>query len=389
MSIYLSASLVCPVSSPPLENGVISVDDAGRIIELIPADLAKERNLGNVRFLEGVLVPGLINTHVHLELSHLKGKIEQGTGLPGFVRQIMQQRAAAGDEILEAMKLADDEQYRNGIVAAGDISNQLISKSVKMNSAVYYQTFVETMGFNPVMAEEIIVRAKKLKQDFLPLTAAIAPHAPYSVSKPLFELIRAEDNTACITIHNQETAEENQFFERKEGHFLDLYKFLGLDISFFQTQQLTSLQYFLPLMPDNTRILLVHNTFTSAQDVKFALESGKDIYWCLCPNANLYIEKRLPDLKLFRQEGLNVTLGTDSLGSNHQLSILEEMKTLHFQADIPFHELIRWATLNGARFLGLDRELGSFEKGKKPGINLITGMKEGTLTPDTTIQRIL
>lgn len=389
MSIYLSASLVYPVSSPPLENGVISVDDAGRILELIPADLAKQRNLENVRFLEGVLVPGLVNTHVHLELSHLRGKIEEGTGLPGFVRQIMQQRVAAGDEILEAMELADAEQYRNGIVAAGDISNQLISKEVKIKSAVYYQTFVETMGFNPVMADEIIARAKKLKQDFLPLTAAIAPHAPYSVSKPLFELIRAEDNTACITIHNQETAEENQFFERKEGHFLDLYKFLGLDISFFKAQQLTSLQYFLPLMPDNARILLVHNTFTSAQDIKFAVESGKDIYWCLCPNANLYIEKRLPDLKLFRQEGLRVTLGTDSLGSNHQLSILEEMKTLHFQADIPFQELLCWATLNGARFLGLDQQLGSFEKGKKPGLNLITGMKEGTLTPETAIQRIL
>lgn len=389
MSIYLSASVVYPVSSPPLENGVISVDDEGRILELIPADLAKERNLENVRFMDGILVPGLVNTHLHLELSHLKGKIQEGTGLPGFVRQIMQHRAAEEDEITSAMQIADAEQYRNGIVAAGDISNQLISKSVKMNGAVYYQTFVETMGFNPVMAEEIMMRAKKLKQDFLPLAATIAPHAPYSVSKPLFELIRAENNIPCITIHNQETAEENQFFERKEGHFLDLYRFLGLDISFFQAQQLTSLQYFLPLMPDNTRILLVHNTFTSAQDISFAVESGKDIYWCLCPNANLYIEKRLPDIKLFRQEGLRVTLGTDSLGSNHQLSILEEMKTLHFHADIPFDELLCWATLNGAQFLGLDQGLGSFEKGKKPGINLITGMKEGTLTPDTAIQRIL
>lgn len=389
MSIYLSASLVCPVSSPPLENGVISVDDDGRILELIPACMAKERNLEDVRFLDGVLVPGLVNTHVHLELSHLKGKVEEGTGLPGFVRQIIEQRAADDNEISEAMKLADAEQYRNGIVAAGDISNQLISRSVKMDSAIYYQTFVETMGFNPAMADEIIARVRKLKQDFLPLTAAIAPHAPYSVSRPLFELIRAEGNTTCITIHNQETAEENQFFQRKEGHFLDLYKFLGLDISFFQAQQLTSLQYFLPLMPDDVRILLVHNTFTSAQDIKFAVESGKDIYWCLCPNANLYIEKRLPNLKLFTQEGLKVTLGTDSLSSNHQLSILEEMKTLHFQAAIPFDELLRWATLNGAKFLGLDQQLGSFEIGKKPGINLITDMKEGTLQPETAIQRIL
>lgn len=388
MDTYLSASCIYPVSSPPLQNGVIAVDQEGTILELISAEAARARNLENIRQLDGILIPGLVNTHMHLELSHLKDKLSEATGLPGFVRQIMQQRSAAEAEIQTAMEIADAEMYENGIVAAGDISNQFISRSVKLQSAIQYHTFVETMGFNPSMADTIMENAKKLLQDFAPLGASLAPHAPYSVSRPLFDLISREP-ADCITIHNQETAEENRFFQEKSGHFIELYEFLGLDISFFQATNCSSLRYFLPLLPAEKRILLVHNTFTNSQDIKFAMASGKDIYWCLCPNANLFIENRLPDVNLFRQAGMKVTLGTDSLASNHQLSILEEMKTLHRSAEVPFDELLKWATWNGAEFLGLQGELGSFEPGKKPGINLLTGLKEGMLHPDSAIQRII
>jgi len=386
MISYLSASWVYPVSTVPLKNGVIALDPDGTIAEILTAEEAESKNIKNIS-----LVPGLINTHCHLELSHLKGKIPLHTGLPGFVQQVMQQRAVLADEIEAEMRKADAEMYANGIVAVGDISNQTSSKGVKLQSKMYYHTFVETMGFNPEKATEIIKKAEDTKNAFAPLKATIVPHAPYSVSTPLFgEIFRTSGAEGeSVSIHNQETADENAFFETRSGHFLKLYEFLGLDISFFKAKGKSSLQTYLPLLSSAAKTLLVHNTFTSKEDIEFAKLTHPHLYWCLCPNANLYIENRLPDVGLLTNSELTITLGTDSLGSNHQLSILAEMFTLQEQAAIPFDELLLWATLNGASFLGISPQFGSFEKGKKPGVNLIEGMKEGRLSAESHIQRLI
>ncbi|WP_158798431.1 amidohydrolase family protein [Pedobacter sp. L105] len=391
MRSYLSASWIYPVSSAPLENGVIAIDTDGTILEILTAAAAKSKNIQNIRQYQGILIPGLINTHCHLELSHLFGKIPLHTGLSGFVQQIMQLRAADAEEIEAAMEKADAEMYENGIVATGDISNQLSSRGVKLKSRMYYHTFVETMGFNPEKAADIIKKAEETRDAFAPLKATIVPHAPYSVSEPLFdEIFRTSGAEGeSVSIHNQETPDENAFFEKKEGHFLKLYQFLGLDISFFTAKGKSSLQSYLPLLSPAAKTLLVHNTFTSREDLEFAAQTHPNLYWCLCPNANLYIENRLPDVALLKNSGLKITLGTDSLGSNHQLSILAEMFTLQEQAAVSFSELLLWATLNGAAFLGISSQYGSLEKGKRPGINLIEKLDGDRLTAESSIKRLI
>jgi cytosine/adenosine deaminase-related metal-dependent hydrolase len=313
------------------------------------------------------------------------------TGLPGFVQQVIQQRNSSAKEIETAMFDADEEMYNNGIVAVGDISNQTVSKEVKLKSKLYYHTFVEAMGFNPSKSQEIIASAKLTREAFSPLKATIVPHAPYSVSAELFNEINAVSGISgeSISIHNQETADENAFFESKTGHFLKLYEFLGLDISFFDVQGKSSLQTYLPLLSAAPRTLLVHNTFTSSEDLEFAAAAHQLLFWCLCPNANLYIEGRLPDIALLKDAGATITLGTDSLASNQQLSILAEMYSLQERAEVSFDELLRWGTLNGAAFLGIDALYGSFEKGKRPGLNLIVKTEGGRLTPESKIQRIV
>ena len=390
MSSYLSASWIYPITAAPLKNGVIAVRENGYIEDVFSAEEAEKANITGIQFYEGILVPGLINTHCHLELSHLFGKIPLHTGLPGFVQQIMQQRSASATEIEKAMVYADAEMYINGIVAVGDISNQIISRDVKLNSKIYYHTFVEAMGFNPQRAEEIIVAAENMRNTFYPLKATIVPHAPYSVSEELFREISNVSGGAheSVSIHNQETIEENHFFERKEGHFLKLYEFLGLDISFFKAKGKSSLQTFLPHLSEAAKTLLVHNTFTSRADLEFAALSKHRLFWCLCPNANLYIENRLPNVALLQEAGLKITLGTDSLASNHQLSILAEMLVLQNQSEVLLPVLLKWATLNGAEFLGIEHQYGSFDKGKSPGINLITQIDGGRLTAESSIQRL-
>ena len=391
MEKYLSASWVYPIHTPPLKNGVIAVSADGTITGIYSSREAEELQIKDIINYTGALIPGLINTHCHLELSHLLGKIAEHTGLPGFVQQVIQQRAASPEEIDAAMVAADAAMYANGIVAVGDISNQLVSKAVKLQSKIYYHTFVEAMGFNPERAAEIIQRAKETRNAFTPLKTTIVPHAPYSVSEGLFKEISGTSGAAedIISIHNQETPDENAFFEHKTGHFLKLYEFLGLDISFFKAGGKTSLQTYLPLLSPQAKTLLVHNTFTNAADLEFAAAAHPNLYWCLCPKANLYIENRLPDVELLMAAQVKITLGTDSLASNHQLSILDEMRVLQSEKGLSFEELLLWATLNGAEFLGKNAELGSFEKGKKPGVNLIENLDGDLITSKTGIRRLV
>jgi cytosine/adenosine deaminase-related metal-dependent hydrolase len=390
MDSYLGADWVYPVSSDPIQNGVLSLDQNGIITGVFSAAEAKDLQ-HRVQKYEGILVPGFINTHCHLELSHLKGKIAEHTGLPGFVQQVISQRAASEEEICGAMLEADAEMYQNGIVAVGDISNQLISKDIKLNSKIYYHTFVEAMGFNPLRAQEIIVNAQKVRDAFSPLKASIVPHAPYSVSEDLFAEITklSGEEEDIVSIHNQETPDENAFFMAKEGHFLKLYEFLGLDITFFKASGRSSLQTYLSRLSAKARKLLVHNTFTSKEDLAYAASVQHGLYWCLCPNANLYIEGKLPDIGLFLHSDAVITLGTDSLASNYQLSILDEMKVLQEKESVPLEKLLRWATINGASFLGVDHQFGSFENGKRPGVNLIEHMNGDQISAASRLRRLV
>lgn len=368
---YFSADWIFPVSSAPIPHGVVAVNADGEIIEILSQQEASKTG-SEIIYYKGAIVPGFINTHCHLELSHMLGKIPEHTGLVEFVQSIIKCRQSDVEEIKSAMIKANEQMIANGIVAVGDISNQLSSKEIKVESEIHYHTFVEAMGFNPERAEAIMDHAKGIREGFSPLPASVVPHAPYSVSPELFTLINraAEANDAFISVHNQETTNENAFFETKTGDFLNLYKFLGLDISFFHPTAKTSLQSWLPYIKKQ-KMLLVHNTVSSKADIEFAKQTHHDLYWCLCPQANLYIENTLPDVDLLMEENVKITLGTDSLASNHQLNILAEMQALQKHKNVAFEKLLSWATKNGAEFLALDDRMGAIEVGKKPGLNLI------------------
>jgi cytosine/adenosine deaminase-related metal-dependent hydrolase len=386
MQKIISANWIYPVDADPIENGALVIDTDGTILKVLTA--AEAEGLENIVHYNGILVPGFVNTHCHLELSHMKGLIEEKTGLPNFIKEILAQRQQPTEDILVAMKRADEEMYHNGIVAVGDISNLLLSKSVKEQSKIYYHTFIEVFGFNRP-SEPVIEIGKQLKNDFLPLKASVVPHAPYSVSSSLFnEIVNVTKDDDVSSIHNQETMGETELFETGTGAFADFFADLGIAQSEAHNKGRNSLQYHLPQLAKNVNTLLVHNTFSSKADINFAKEQHQKLFWCLCPNANIYIENNLPDVDLFIKEGMNVTLGTDSLASNHQLNILAEMQTLQQRKNVAFNELLKWATLNGALFLGIDSQYGSLTVGKKPGILHINIADNARITNETKIKRL-
>jgi aminodeoxyfutalosine deaminase len=358
-----------------LPTGKVLITSAeGVIIDIVNAEYAGD----NVQHFEGILSPGFINCHCHIELSHLKNAIPQHTGLVNFVQQVMSKRTASDEEKLAAMQQAEAEMYNSGIVAIGDICNTADSLSIKQNSKIRWHNFIEVSGFVEATAEkrlgEMLQVRERLTTHHSPLT--IVPHAPYSVSKKLFELINNLPNNNLISIHNQEAAAENELYKNKEGNFLELYKNFGIDISSFTPSGKTSLQTWLPYFTNNQNIIAVHNTFTSEEDLNFAksyiTHRTSNIAYCLCPTANLYIENTLPPIDLLLKNNGNIVLGTDSLASNTQLNIWEEIKTIqqHFPT-IELQTLLQWATSNGAAALQMNAKLGSFEMGKQPGIVLI------------------
>lgn len=381
------ADYVFSINADPIKNGIVTVDDTGKIVAVgnhPPPDAPVEQ-------LSGILCPGFINTHCHLELSHLKDKVGRSTGLIDFIRQVQQFRNVDRSEATDAALKADAEMYENGIVAVGDISNSDISLEAKKQSKLYYHTFIELFSFLPENAKTVFENGLELAKEFKPLSASITPHAPYSVSKELFRLLReyCETHPNLISIHNQECEDENKLYRYKTGKFLELYEGFGIDISHFKPQARNSLQTIIPLLSNKQKILLVHNTCTNLKDIYFIKRFDRQINWCFCPGANLYIESRLPKVELFLEQGFNITLGTDSLASNTCLDLLAEMRLLQEQVPtITLSKLLQWGTLNGAEYLGIDDEKGSLAVGKTPGLNLISGLDGFKITADARVKRI-
>lgn len=373
----------------PPDHALIT-DDQGTIIGIVPAREAGE----DVSHLTGMLTPGFINAHCHLELSHMKGRLPEATGLVDFLIRVIRERGATSEEIIAAMAVAEEEMLDNGIVAVADTCNTAFSAPLKAQSALHWRNFIEVLGFTEVNAKNRLEDAEKVLASFEAskfTNSSLTPHAPYSVSPGLFRLINERAAGKRISIHNQECIAEDDLFTTGEGEMFRLYESLHIDASFFHATGKSSLQSYLPLLDKPSGLLLVHNTYIREHDLEalYSRKGSNEVFLCLCPGANKYIESTLPPVEAIRHSGITIILGTDSYASNWQLSILEEIKHIHLAFPMtPMKELLRWATINGAKAIEMDHALGSFEKGKKPGIVCIEGITPDSLDVNAVSRRI-
>jgi len=372
----ITADVVYTMTGKPLRNGVVVFDDQGKILHVAASDDFEQ---GDLKYYKGALVPGFVNTHSHLELSHMLGQAETGTGLIPFILHVIRQREFAAEAISEAIRLAEDQMLDEGIVAVGDISNTTDTFQQKNLGRMRYYTFVEM--FDLLQNDQANQSYSKYLDihDQLDTTngsrKSCVPHSPYTVSKTLFKKVvetnQGTDHT--VSIHNQEMVHENALFQDKSGDLIGFYESFGISLDDFEPIGQGSIMYALAYLNPAQRNLFVHNTLTTVDEIAFAQKWSPNTFWATCPNANLYIENRLPDYRAFIGVDALMTIGTDSLASNWQLSILAEMKTIkRYQSYVPFETLLQWATINGARALGFDSDLGSIEPGKTPGINLVS-----------------
>ena len=391
----ISATYIHPISQSILSDHVIILSDFGKILALEPI---QNHDPKTIEQYQGVIIPGFINTHCHLELSHLLGKLDTGTTLLPFIKNVVGQRATTEEIIQTAIRRAIREMHDAGIVAVGDICNVIDTFEQKEKDTLRYYTFVECFDFLQDQKAHTEYAKYKVVYDQAPHSGgnkrSCVPHAPYSVSQALFELIHAcnqDEEQLTISIHNQETLPENELFLKGTGGFIDFYAQFGISLDQFKATKKTAIHYALKHMNPRHRTLFVHNTLTTGADIAAAHAWSEQVYWATCPNANLYIENRLPNYQAFIDQGATLTIGTDSLTSNWQLSILEEIKTIaKYQSYVSFDQLLTWATLNGAKALGFDDYLGSIEVGKVCGLNLLS-LTAGKLEidADTTVKRLI
>lgn len=359
-----------------LQNKVLVTDDAGVVEAIVSEEEAGE----DAQVLQGILMPGMINAHCHLELSHLKGVIPPHTGLIEFLCSVVTKRNFSEEVIQQAISDAEEEMYQNGIVAVGDIGNTADTAEVKKRSKIHWHNFVEVLSFTDEQAAHQMKHYQEVARTMQQIRniaksrirTSVVPHAPYSISPETFRMINEATAGQIISIHNQEHPAEDELYMSGGGDYLKLFRIFGMETSPFPITGLSSVRSVLPYFKNRQTIILVHNTFMPEEDLIWVneyaeLNNLKTIY-CLCPSANSYIENKLPPVELFMKHNVSLVLGTDSYSSNWQLSIAKEMKLLLEKSSLSKEELLRMATINGANALGMNDLLGSFEKGKKPGI---------------------
>lgn len=379
----------------PIRNGYVEYHDDGTIAAVGPCDDMDSEE----RFYHGAIVPGFVNAHCHVELSHLHGKFRKGTGMAGFIDQINELRDWAGPEVkTRLVKEWMDKMWADGVSAMADISNDDSSFPVKAVHPMYTRTFLEVFGSEPHMCEGVMKEVAELNAaaDAAGIDAAPTPHSCYTMSPQLLTASAAAGlERGFLSYHSQESMEEEELVRNGSGAMYDNRKRSGMSTPPVTGE--SSLKYFLDRLADGKQgpydehILLVHNVCLAQDDIDAAKKVMKNVFWAICPLSNIFIHDALPPVELMRRNRLDVMIGTDSLSSNDDLDIVKEIFCLHENfPQVPMNELLVWASLNGARFLSKDDILGTLTPGKKPGIVYIGNLDgEGNVTSESRSERII
>lgn len=377
MRLFLS-DWVLPVVSPPIRYGGV-VTDQGKIIAVGEASTLRDKfpSIEAERMTNTVIMPGLVNAHTHIELSMMKGAIPDGLPFAEWVyRAITGRFTYTTEAIRDAASLAVQSMIQNGTVAVGDIANNSdISQPLLENSTMWAVIFHEATGFQSAVAQGKFTEfsRKAWQPGTERVRHALAPHAPYSVSRALFSEIRAFNRSGRLTtMHLAESYDELVFIRTGEGPMREMIEKLGRWDDTWEAPKTTPVKYAHALgmlMPGMLAVHVVH-----ADDEDIQLMKQYHISVCTCPRSNVKINVGgTAPIRKYLDAGINVCIGTDSLASNDDLNVWNEMHALQKQhASVKPEEIVRIATFNGAKALSLDNVIGTIETGKADALIAVT-----------------
>ncbi len=358
-------------------NVVITLDDNG-VITNIEKNVENIDSIANLEFYNGVLIPGMVNCHSHIEYSYVKGMIPRGSGLPEFIRSIIEIKIK--DEVsdsakAEAARIWDAKLYDGGVVAVADHNNNDYVYEMKKHSKLYYHNLIELYDVDGLDADATFHQGVERMNESKSygMNATVIPHACYTMEDRLIALTGGE------AVSNKGIKAEGVL----STHFKESVV-LGKED---ETDRIIN-----NISADRSSVILVHCIYATEEDLKKAINKfGDKLTLSPCPLSNIFIEKKMGDFDMYRRLGIRLALGTDSLSSNDLLSMVDEMKCLakHYP-NIPTQEIIEMATINGAKALNIDSWAGSFEVGKRPAVVLLENMDLANIkfTENTTSKRI-
>ncbi len=366
-----TASWILPIASAPIRDGVVSID-GGRVVDVGESG-GGATSLGRVAIL-----PALVNAHTHLELSYLHRRVPPSTSFNEWVTTLMTLRRAYPDAgpppIVEATRLAIAHARECGTGLVGDVSNTLITVPLLREAGMPAHVFYELIGFNygdPAgRVREARASADAAGVDGGGVRVSLAPHAPYSVSPALFKAIREDANAhprAVTTVHLGESAAEVEFLRHGTGPTRRMLEQLGVWTSDWQIPGVSPAEYLTSLGFLDRHSLVVHGVQFAADDLALLKAAGASLV--SCPRSNTYVGVGPPPLESFYAAAVPVAFGTDSLASVADLNMFGELaEARRIAPSIPARDLLRSATLVGARVLDRDDEYGSIEKGKRAAL---------------------
>ena len=390
----IAAKYVYPLTGfEPIVNGFVELEDDGTVVRTgVCADPAAEPE-----FYDGAIAPGFVNAHCHIELSSMKGLFRKGTGMAGFIDQINELRdTKSREEKVRDLTAAMDSLWDQGVVAMADISNGSDSFAVKAAHPMYTRTFLEVFGTEPEDCAAVMDGVRRLKEtaDCFGIDAAPTPHACYTMSPELVTAVSVEGlKSGFLSFHSEETEEEEEMLKYGSGKMWENRVKAGMSVP--PVTPKSSLLYFIDRLlaghpaSFDEHILLVHECCLDQEGIDAAKAVMNHPFVAVCPLSNLFIHNALPPIGLMRRNGLKVCVGTDSLSSNDDLVIVDELYCLQRNfPEVPLGELLTWASRNGAEFLARP-EFGALEPGRRPGLVLIDNLDaDGRLTAASKSRRL-
>jgi cytosine/adenosine deaminase-related metal-dependent hydrolase len=384
MTVF-TARWVLPIIGPPIEDGAVAVAegrirDVGRRCDLVERQEGQVVDVG-----EAVILPGFVNAHTHLEWSHVRGKIGAKACFSDWLRAIILQRYRPYRQKTRrrAIETAIEEIVASGTIAIGEVTNNGVAVPAIIERGLLGVIFVEILTFGDDTVAEVVEKGERLMKGF-PETSdvvyALTPHAPYTVPRSLFRIFA--NRTGPLSVHLAESFEEVEFLTTGSGPFEILVG--PVWEKGWYPPGMTPVRYLdhLGLLRPGT--IIVHAVWVDDHDIFLLRE--RQVSVCLCPRSNLRTGVGPPPVEKFVKAGVQVALGTDSLASNTDLDLRNEMVVIsQIVPALPLSVILRMATLGGARALGLDHRIGSLERGKEARLIAVRAEKGAILEPETFI----
>jgi cytosine/adenosine deaminase-related metal-dependent hydrolase len=378
----LHADAIVVGDSPALSDAAAVVDGRGTILDVGPASDVIPRSGGaRVERFQGVIVPGLVNAHTHLELSGLRGQVPGGSGFVPWVEHLIDERAEQRPEQdASAIERAIAELEATCTVAVGEVTNSLSAVRPLARAGFVGAVFHEVFGLDAALLDarlsELPRRVMEAVGDWpsAELSYSPSPHTLYTthlhVARRLVQ--EALEHGGRVSLHLAEHASERSFLETGEGPIAKWYatrwKLPRETVEVPGRSPIGLADLIGALAP---HVLCIH--LTDARPDELALVATRGASVVFCPRSNLHIETRLPPLLAARAAGILPALGTDSLASNASLDVLAEARALADRfTTVPAGELVRMATWEGARALGRP-DLGRVVRGARPGLFVVQG----------------